>query len=334
MGWRGALRSIEAAGRSAERNARRRHNELARQQKNLNKMLELQRASFEVELYNNHIELLKSIHKECGPFWDWRAIKATEPPVKPTRSQRYEREAQLALQNFTPSFFDKLLRRVESKRSSLANAITEAEERDKREHLSALELYQSQHSDWEDSRSLAERVLSGDKAAYGEVIKEIGPFREINELGSRVRFTLESSSLIDITLSVKGEDVIPKETKALLQSGKLSTKKMPKGQFYELYQDYVCGCVLRIAREVFALLPFEVAVVTAVGDVVNTQTGHLEEQPVLSVVIPRQTIQKLNLDTIDPSDSMKNFVHRMDFRKTTGLQVVRRIDPLTLTSSD
>jgi hypothetical protein len=100
---------------------------------------------------------------------------------------------------------------------------------------------------------------------------------------------------------------------------------MPQGQFSELYQDYICGCVLRVANETFALLPFETVIVTAVGDVLNTQSGHVEVKPLLSVVIPRGTLEKLNLDGIDPSDSMRNFVCRMDFKKTKGFMAVDRI---------
>jgi hypothetical protein len=119
-----------------------------------------------------------------------------------------------------------------------------------------------------------------------------------------------------------------------LQSGKLSTKKMSQGQFYDLYQDYICGCVLRVAREIFALLPFEIAIVTAVGDVVNAQTGHLEEKPLLSVAIPRRTLDKFDLNSIDPSESMKNFIYRMEFKKNKGFQVIARIEATSILQSN
>jgi hypothetical protein len=90
--------------------------------------------------------------------------------------------------------------------------------------------------------------------------------------------------------------------------------------------------VLRVAREIFALLPFESVIVTAVGDVVNTQTDHLEEKPLLSVAIPRRTLTRLDLNTIDPSDSMKNFVHRMDFKKNKGFMVVEKIESSMLSA--
>jgi hypothetical protein len=80
-----------------------------------------------------------------------------------------------------------------------------------------------------------------------------------------------------------------------------------------------------VATETFALLPFDTVVVHAVGDVVNTQTGHLEERTLLSILIPRVTIAKLDLNAIDPSDSMKNFKHNMDYKKGRGFNPVERI---------
>lgn len=122
-----------------------------------------------------------------------------------------------------------------------------------------------------------------------------------------------------------GEKVIPKETKSLLKSGKLSVKKMPIGRFYEIYQDYICSCIFRIVNELFALLPIEVVIVTAFDEILNTSTGHLEAQPILSVTAPRKTIKSFNMDRIDPSDAMSNFVHNMNFKKTKGFSMVKQL---------
>jgi hypothetical protein len=85
--------------------------------------------------------------------------------------------------------------------------------------------------------------------------------------------------------------------------------------------------VLRVARETFALLPVEIVIVTAMGEVLNSATGHVEELPILSAAIPRATLQRLNFAMLDASDSLRNFVHRMDFKKTRGFVPVNRIEP-------
>jgi hypothetical protein len=67
-------------------------------------------------------------------------------------------------------------------------------------------------------------------------------------------------------------------------------------------------------------------VITAVDDLLNTTTGHQETTPILAACISRKTLASLKLDTIDPSDSMKNFIHNMSFSKNKGFEGVSRIE--------
>src|SRR5258705_5651105 len=115
MGWRGALRSIEASARRAERGARRHHNELVRQQQQYQKMLLREQAALDVQLYESRIELLRSMHKECGPVWNWEETKASPTPVVPVQKHDREKSARSTLEGFQPTFWDKLFRKVESK---------------------------------------------------------------------------------------------------------------------------------------------------------------------------------------------------------------------------
>jgi len=94
---------------------------------------------------------------------------------------------------------------------------------------------------------------------------------------------------------------------------------------YEIYQDHICSCALRVAREVSKLFPIETVIITVLDNLLNTQTGFLEKQPILSVAIPKTTINKLNFSQLDPSDAMKNFICNMNFKKTKGFEVVERI---------
>ena len=330
MGWKGALRSIAAAQRRAEREALKRQRELERQRKQLAKMQELERAAYEVSVYENYIDVLTSIHKDCGQVWDWKEIQSALPPSKPTKSDENERRAQSNLESYKPGLIDKMLKRVETKRNELATAVEEGKKRDERLYQEALREYEQNYADWEATRELATRILAGEIDAYIDAIKQADPFSEISQLGSSIEFKPYNSKLMEATLHVNSVDVIPNETKTLLNSGKLSVKKITKTRFFELYQDYVCGAVLRVARELFALLPIEMTIVTAVGELLNTKTGHKEEQPILSVAIPREMLNKLNFALLDPSDSMDNFLYNMKFQKTKGFQAVKKILPTDL----
>ena len=330
MGFKGAMRSWEASMRRQEREAKRRQRELEKQHKELEKMQELQRAQYEVKVYENRIDLLLSVHKESGKIWDWEAIKSSNPPTKPIRHGRKEHFAQSKLNQYKPGIFDKLFKKEESKRNVLKKSVEEARQLDEREYQNTLQEYGDQCSDWVTTVELAKKILTGDIKAYMDAIKKVDSFSEISSLGSSIGFKAVNSTLFEASLHVNSEQVIPNEVKTLLKSGKLSVKKMPQGKFNELYQDYVCGCVLRVARELFALLPINIVIVTAFANLLNTQTGYMQNQPILSIAIPKKTLSQLNFGTIDPSDSMNNFIHKINFRKTIGFNAVESIKPTDL----
>jgi hypothetical protein len=63
--------------RRAERDAQRRQRELEKQRKQLEKMQELERAAYEVQVYENHIDLMLSVHKALGQYY------STDPLATP-----------------------------------------------------------------------------------------------------------------------------------------------------------------------------------------------------------------------------------------------------------
>lgn len=327
MGWKGTLRSMASAAREMERAAQRHQRELQRQQREMEKMAEFERAAYEVEVYNNQLELLLSVHKQCGNPWDWQEIKKTEPPTAPQCSDECERAAKSRLEQYAPGFIDKLLKREEKVWAALAKAVEDGKTEDTKRLKLAQEKYQSDLAGYEALQKVAVGVLAGNSEAYLQAIKEVDPFSDISELGSSIEFQVERPEYVKASLYVNSDQVIPSEIKTQLKSGKLSVKPMPKGQFNELYQDYICGSALRVARELFALLPISWVFVDTIGELLNPQTGYVERQTILSVVIPRETLGKLNFDAIDCSDSMINFVHRTQFSKTKGFSKVEAVDP-------
>lgn len=326
MSWSGHFRSLQAAQNRNERAAQKRQNELKRQQDNLEKMQELERANYEVQVYENYLEILLSIHKECGNPLDWKSIQSSDPPLEPSKNNSLEIVARSNLENFKPGVLDKILNRVESKTDQLKKEVIGAKQNDEELYQLELKEFNQQLADWKEITEISRRVLQGEPESYLEAIKNIEPFSEIQQLGSSLNFNVQGNIIV-ANLFVKGEEVIPSESKTLLKSGKLSVKKISKSYFYELYQDYVCGAVLRIARELFALLPIDMAIITATGSLLNTKTGYIEEKPILSVAIPKSTCDSLNFELIDPSDSIANFVHRMNFKKANGFSEVECILP-------
>ncbi|OWV28383.1 hypothetical protein [Halomonas campaniensis] len=327
MGWKGTVRSIGAAVRAAERDAKRRQRDLERRQQQYEKMQELEQAAYEVEVYENHIDVIQSTHKEGSPPIDWHKVASSKQPVKPKISNDNESEARQSLESYKPGLIDRLFKREEKKREFLIQKIDEAIRKDEVNYKSRISRWEKDTEEWTESVGMANALLDGKAEAKIEVIDNLQPFAEISNLGSSLSVAVYGNGILEATINVHGAKIVPSETKSLLQSGKLSVKKMPKGKFNEIYQDYVCSCVLRVGNELFSAIPDNLVIVTAIDKLLNSKTGHLEEAPILSVAMSRSTIENLNLETIDPSDSMDNFKHNMSFKKTKGFERVASIDP-------
>ena len=324
--WAATVRKLEAAGKRQQREALKRQKELARRLKEQAKLTTLEKARLEVEAHENALEVLLSVHKEQSAPFDWGSIASALPPHEPPRLARHE--------------FAALLRRAVSGAVPFVEAgkatVEEARLLDEREHEAARADYENDFAQWERMRSLARRVLAGEAHAYSEAVSEFSTLSEIANLGSSIAMTLREARLIECALKVSGRDSLPAEVKTLTAAGKVSVKAMPKARFHEIYRDYVCGCILRLAREVFALLPVETVLATATVDGIDSRTGLAAELPVLSVAIPRAVVARLDFERLDPSDSLGNFQHRGDVmasRKSGEFVPIVPLTPADLTQT-
>ena len=124
MEWKEPLRSFQVAQRRAERESMRRQRELERRRNDAAKMEALERARLEFDLYENHVAWITTMHRDCGPTLDWKALAEADPP-DPTEYEALSRH-----DGYVPNRIDKILRRVEWRQDKLANAIVEAREQD------------------------------------------------------------------------------------------------------------------------------------------------------------------------------------------------------------
>lgn len=326
MSWKGTVRSLQASARRAERNAHRRQRDLEKRQKEYAKMEALEQAAYEVDVYENHIDILLSMHKECGDTIKWKSLVSKPEPEQPQKSDALEQAAVHALAVYRPNFWARLFKLEVRQRAALETKIQSAKAQDERQYQTAVESWNATHAEWAEERDIAIRILDGDRQAKLDAIEAFDPFAEISHLGSSIRMVVHEGGILEAKLAIHGSHVIPKEIKSLLKSGKLSTKAMPVGRFNELHQDYVCSSALRVGRELLAILPDDMVIVTAMDNVLNSSTGHMQDQPILSVAFARPTVNGLNLEAIDPSDAMKNFVHNMGFKKGAGFSAVSALD--------
>ena len=318
MGYKATVRAMEAAQRRQQRESQRRLRELERQAKEQAKLSAIEQARLEVETFDNQLEVLLSVHKEQGETWDWTAIAASLPPPCPQRNSYHEQKAR-----------QRAVVMPAEQREASQVLVEQARLQDQQEFQKALEVYSEQITQLDKLKKMAHRILAGEHKAYTEALVELNPFVEMSDLGSAIHFTVHTTKLAECVLKVNGRQAIPSEVKTLTSSGKVSVKPMPKGRFHEIYQDYLSGCVLRVTREIFALLPVDGLLITAAADILDPRTGQTIEQPVLSAFMPRDVVTRLDYDRLDPSDAMENFQHRGDFKASRKSETFQSITPLT-----
>ena len=268
-----------------------------------------------VDDFNELLDRIRSIHEECSEPVDWIALRDAPEPFNKMFMGPFEMEAQKAFNGAKPGLLGRLIPAADRmKMQRLEQEIREAQEKDR-------QIY----SDWENLRILANHVLSGDIDSYFFVVSEMHPFDEILDYGSDFDIGTDFPDLMEVEFRAKTSKVVPNHVLSMTKTGKLSSKQMTKTMHYDIAQDYVCSCVLRVAREMFALLPINRVVIHAV-DTVSDTAGHEYDDTVLSVLIMRNQLDGINFELIDPSDTIETFSCNMKFKKTQGLKPVPRIE--------
>ena len=308
------LSYTSSSGRQYKSAAHGNRQQLARQQREIEKQEELQRAQYEVDLYENKIELIHSIHKECDDIFDWHEISQSRHPHHDNQPGFNEIESRKKLKSFKPSLMQKIMKTADKEEAKLKDEIEQSKVKD-----------QDEFKELQRTIDIANRVLNKDIDAFFEVIEELSHLDDLLEFGSGFEFFIDDPSILEVEFNVHSKDVVPTQVKTLTKTGKVSTKNMAKTMYFDICQDYVCSCAIRIARDMFAILPFQTVIVHARDEQLDTSTGRINIVTILSVKFDRTTLNTFNFDAIDCSDSMVNFTHHMKFKKTQGFQAVDKI---------
>lgn len=303
MGWKGTIRSIRAEVKRQEKAAERRKRELK-------KMHEKQAAFETVAEQRRFFQEITTLHHHCNGHLDWQRISKQKPPIKPAAVTYRQRNVQARLDRAEAVFLDRLWDLSEWRKKRLKNKLNIAVSRDEKEFQDKLFEYESSYKVWEKWHSLAAQVLKEDGHAYLQALEEYGELSDIPFIEhADISITDKNKVIFDIRI-MPLERVIPEEEYSLRQSGTLSVKKMSNSRAIEIYQDYVCSSLLRFAREMFGLLPIEGVQGNVMLKSLNPQSGHLEDQTIISAEIKKKTIETLNLEKIDPSSALNNFIHK------------------------
>ncbi len=322
MGWKGALRSYQASLNRQLREERRRVRELIKAEKEGQKHAEKAHAEYVTARYQATIAMLTTVHRECGPRIDWNQVATRELPGEPAPTVARTVRAEADLAGYRPGFFARLFGTARKHTTQLQAALDTARQLDARDTAEACRQHAEICNEIREGRELANRVSRFEPAAFRDALEALDVFDELREVGAEIQVEIPNPDVVRVELVVQERQVVPAEEASVTARGKLSLKKLPKARGNEIYQDYVCGAALRACREAFAALPVKWVIATVSTDLLDESSGHVEQRPILSVMTPRETMQQLNFQTLDPSEAMANFRCRMKFKKGSGMSPV------------
>ena len=140
---------------------------------------------------------------------------------------------------------------------------------------------------WNYYYSVAPDVLSGDIDTYLRLIYEVNPLDDLLEYGTNFDFGTDDPSKIEVEYTIN-TDVLSR-----------ARQTMSRQDYNDLLQDFVCSLSIRIARDMFALLPINHAIIHTVMD----------NQTILTVDFDRESLSRVKFGFIDPSDTVMKFRH-------------------------
>ena len=318
----GLIREIDRATKRAAR-------QQAYEEKQRAKAEAIEEVRIAVEQYWAFISAVTTLHKDCCDSINWSKLLQSEPPKKISKENHFEKIAIEKKQEFRPSPFTKMLRRTEKILSKLDDEIQQAIEKDNQIYENQVRKYEDKLIIWESEKNLASRIISGEYQAFSEVLNSRLSIKDNPFIGERVEFHFsdEKAPISDLLVHPIDE-IIPIFILNQLKTGGLSKRDMPKSKRYLFFKDYVCSSVIRLSREIFALLPLDTITINAKCNQLNGKTGYMEEAIILSIFIPKKTLEGINLQLIEPSIAIDNFIYNMDFKKLSGFSAVSQIETM------
>lgn len=327
MSSKGSARSVNAPAKTAGRTPAKQRRALSRKKKQQDKMLACQQAAQDVATYERLVGRISSVHRDCSDRIDWKNLATRPAPVEPRKGRAVEEAARQALADYAPTRIAKMIGQEAKKRLKLEAAVDAAVQQDAENFRIAHGRWLAAMEDWRRNSGLARKLVAGDPDSKVEAVRRFGRFAEISGIGSNIVVRVDKTGYVEATLKGHGKGIIPTEILSQLKSGKLSVKKMPKGKYNELHRKHICSCLLRVANELFSLLPDDDVIVTITDKLPHSATGELEDVPVLSACVVRETLDALDLNDIDPYETITTFVHKLSFGKIKGLRPIKPLVP-------
>lgn len=124
---------------------------------------------------------------------------------------------------------------------------------------------------------------------------------------------------------------LPQRIASIAANGrKLLIKPKPKTHLQRQYARHVHGIIFRLAGTVFASLPAaKTAIISGYSQRLRNETGHIEDEYLLSVIFTRENIESLNFDNLSAIDPIQAIAQFQNICKMSSSLLFKSIKPFT-----
>ena len=258
---------------------------------------------------------ITGLHKNCNDKINWNSLSQIKEPFEDENNGPRKQKAEEEFENYEPGFLEKVFKFLrEKKKEGLYEKIEQAQEEDKK----TLEGYRK-------IKEFSKSILEGNIDSYFQLIDEIQPFNKLINYGSKIEFGTNDKGSIEIEFNTNSKLIVPKVMYIENENGQLVKAEADTASYYDNVQDYICSATIMIAKKVMNLLTVEKVVVHTVDNVKGYETGTFKDITILSVVFDRETLEKLNLKSMESTFVLDNFICNMRHQKASGFRSVERI---------
>lgn len=139
---------------------------------------------------------------------------------------------------------------------------------------------------WKFLKSISRKVLSGDIYAYFETIEKMRPVDDLLDYGSDFEFGTDNPNSMEVEFRINEHFMLPNANVIGVES------------YEQIFKEYVCASSIRVARDLFALLPVKYVIVYA----------KKEDEVVLQARFNRNEVQKINFKEESSVEIIERFI--------------------------
>lgn len=283
----------------------------------------------QLAIYEDYVGALTDLHRDTEAEIQWDAVLRSPVPATPARPGRHEAGVRAAFEARQFGLIDKLFGRRRQAEREMEAVAKVARQHDDAEYATIMDAHHAVVERDGVLRSVAARWVNGPiPEEFEAVLVALKVFAPAGLFGGRAFVEEATHDYVKAWIALPPGDspVIPSEEWSLTSTGKPTSRAMSASKKWDLYQDFVASVALRTAADMLATLPVQRVIINVGVDHLDTSTGHRGVVTYLALGVPRSTLMSINLSNVDPSDALKNFPHRMKFKKSTGFQPV---EPMT-----